>query len=39
MTTRWFYDLEPTFGDFNKLRDELKNIFDIGLPYSHIKFS
>lgn len=37
MVTRWFYDLDPVFGDFNRLRDELDKMFDIGLPLSNIR--
>jgi HSP20 family protein len=37
MITRWFYDLEPTFGDFDSFKDELERMFDIGLPQSNIR--
>lgn len=35
--TRWFYDMEPAFSDFNRLRGELERRFDIGMPLANIR--
>jgi len=37
MMTRCFYDMEPVFSDFNRLRSELDRQFDIGLPLANIR--
>jgi len=37
MQVRWYDGYVPTFNDFFRLRDELDQLFDIGLPLSNIR--
>lgn len=37
MQLRWYDGFTPTFNDFFRLRDELDQLFDIGLPLSNIR--
>ena len=37
MQVRWYDGYVPTFNDFFRLRDELDQLFDIGLPNSNIR--
>ena len=37
MQLRYFDGFTPTFNDFFRLRDELDQLFDIGLPLSNIR--
>ncbi len=37
MITRWFYDLDPMFSDFNRLTDVLDRVFDVGMPLANIR--
>ncbi len=37
MQVRWYDGFMPTYNDFFRLRDELDQIFDIGLPLSNIR--
>jgi len=37
MQVRWYDGYMPTFNDFFRLRDELDQLFDIGLPLSNIR--
>ncbi len=37
MTTRWFYDFEPIFSDFNRIKDELDTLFGSERPLSNIR--
>ena len=37
MQLRWYDGFTPTFNDFFRIRDELDQLFDIGLPLSNIR--
>lgn len=37
MQYRWYDGYVPTFNDFFRLRDELDQLFDVGLPLSNIR--
>lgn len=37
MELQWYEGFTPTFNDFFRLRDELNQLFDIGLPLSNIR--
>ena len=37
MQLRYFDGFTPTFNDFFRLRDELDQLFDVGLPLSNIR--
>lgn len=37
MQLHWYDGFTPTFNDFFRLRDELDQLFDIGLPLSNIR--
>ena len=37
MQLRWYDGFTPTFNDFFRLRDELDQLFDIGLPLANIR--
>ena len=37
MMTRWFYDIEPVFTEFSRLRNELDRQFDISQPLANIR--
>ena len=37
MQLRWYDGFSPTFNDFFRLRDELDELFDIGLPQANIR--
>ncbi len=37
MQVRWYDGFTPTFNDFFRLRDELDQLFDIGLPLADIR--
>jgi HSP20 family protein len=37
MQVRWYDGYVPSFNDFFRLRDELDQLFDIGLPLSNIR--
>ncbi len=37
MTTRWFYDFEPVFSEFSRIKNELDTLFETGKPLSNIR--
>lgn len=37
MTTRWFYDFEPIFSEFSRIKNELDGLFESGRPLSNIR--
>lgn len=37
MQVRWYDGFTPMFNDFSRLRDELDQLFDIGLPRANIR--
>ena len=37
MITRWFYDLDPVFNNYNRLTDLMDRVFDVGMPLANIR--